>query len=45
MEYNYSLIIPHFNIPKLLRRLLSTVPKREDLQVIIVDDCSTKELD
>lgn len=45
MEYNYTLIIPHYNIPKLLRRLLSTVPHREDLQVIVVDDCSTKELD
>lgn len=40
----YSLIIPHYNIPKLLRRLLSTVPHRQDLQVIVVDDCSTKEL-
>ena len=45
MSYNYTLIIPHYNIPKLLRRLLSTVPKRNDLQVIVVDDCSTKELD
>lgn len=45
MNYNYSLIIPHYNIPKLLRRLLSTVPRRDDMQVIVVDDCSTKELD
>lgn len=45
MEYNYTLIIPHYNIPKLLRRLLSTVPRRDDMQVIVVDDCSTKELD
>lgn len=45
MKYNYTLIIPHYNIPKLLRRLLSTVPHREDLQAIVVDDCSTKELD
>lgn len=45
MEYAYTLIIPHYNIPKLLRRLLSTVPHRDDMQVIVVDDCSTKELD
>lgn len=42
--YTYTLIIPHFNIPNLLRRLLRSVPKRNDLQVIVVDDCSTKEL-
>lgn len=41
----YSLIIPHYNIPHLLRRLLFTVPKREDLQVIVVDDCSTKGIE
>lgn len=45
MDYNYTLIIPHFNIPKLLKRLLQTVPKRRDLQVIVVDDCSTKDLE
>lgn len=42
--YNYSLIIPHYNTPDLLRRLLRTVTKRDDLQVIAVDDCSTKNL-
>lgn len=41
---NYTLIIPHCNIPHLLRRMLRTVPHREDLQVIVVDDCSTREL-
>lgn len=40
MLFNYSLIIPHYNIPDLLERLLSTIPKRKDLQVIVVDDCS-----
>ncbi|MDE6416818.1 MAG: glycosyltransferase [Duncaniella sp.] len=38
----YSLIIPHFNLPDKLRRLLATVPVREDLEVLVVDDCSTK---
>lgn len=41
MKYNYSLIIPHYNIPHLLKRLLKTIPQREDLQIIVVDDCST----
>lgn len=41
----YSLIIPHYNIPGLLRRLLFSIPKRDDLQVIVVDDCSNKALD
>lgn len=38
--YNYSIIVPHYNIPKLLKRLLKSIPIRKDLQVIVVDDCS-----
>ena len=37
---NYSIIIPHYNIPDLLVRCLSSIPVREDVQVIVVDDCS-----
>ena len=40
MNYVYTLIIPHYNIPKLLNRCLKSLPKRDDLQVIIVDDHS-----
>ena len=37
----YSLIIPHFNDPERLERLLRTVPMaRDDVEVIVVDDCS-----
>ncbi len=36
----FSFIIPHFNIPKLLIRCVESIPEREDIQVIIVDDCS-----
>ena len=36
----FSLIIPHKNCPDLLRKLLSTIPQRDDLQIIIVDDNS-----
>lgn len=37
---NYSIIIPHKNIPLLLRRCLDSIPYRKDIQIIIVDDNS-----
>lgn len=37
---NFTVIIPHYNIPELLMRCLRSVPVREDIQVIVVDDCS-----
>lgn len=37
---NYTIIIPHYNIPDLLMRCLKSIPIREDIQVIVVDDCS-----
>lgn len=40
MDINYSIIIPHYNIPDLLMRCLRSIPVREDVQVIVVDDCS-----
>ena len=40
---NYSIIIPHRNIPHLLQRLLSSIPQRNDMEVIIVDDNSNPE--
>lgn len=36
----YSIIIPHYNIPDLLMRCLASIPIREDVQVIVVDDNS-----
>lgn len=36
----FSVIIPHYGIPELLRRCLASIPQREDLQVIVVDDQS-----
>lgn len=38
--YNYSIIIPHYDIPELLGRCLKSIPVREDVQVIVVDDGS-----
>lgn len=39
----YSIIIPHHNIPDLLRRSLSSIPCRIDVQVVVVDYCSNRE--
>lgn len=39
-KITYSIIIPHCNEPKLLNRLLSSIPMRLDIEVIVVDDCS-----
>ncbi|MDR0908076.1 MAG: glycosyltransferase family 2 protein [Rikenellaceae bacterium] len=40
MAYNFSVIIPHKNIPHLLERCLASIPQRDDVQVIVVDDAS-----
>ncbi len=40
MIINYSVIIPHYNIPELLVRCINSIPVRPDVQVIVVDDCS-----
>lgn len=37
---NYSVIIPHKGIPELLVRCLESIPERDDIQVIVVDDNS-----
>lgn len=42
-EINYSIIIPHNNIPDLLRRCLNSIPRRNDIQIIVVDDNSDPE--
>ena len=40
---NYTFIIPHKNIPDLLQRCLNSIPRREDIQIIVVDDNSDPE--
>lgn len=40
-----SIIIPHFNIPHKLVNLLNTIPQREEIEVIVVDDVSTERLE
>ena len=39
---SYSIIIPHYNTPDLLIRCLKSIPQREDIQIIVVDDYSNK---
>lgn len=36
----FTIIIPHYNSPDLLMRCLNSIPVREDIQVIVIDDCS-----
>lgn len=36
----YTIIIPHYGIPLLLKRCLTSIPNRADVQVIVIDDCS-----
>lgn len=40
----FSIIIPHKNIPELLQRCLASIPERDDIQVIIVDDNSDEDI-
>lgn len=41
---NFSIIIPHRNSISLLERCLSSIPSRDDLQIIIVDDYSEERI-
>lgn len=40
MKHYYNIIIPHKNTPKLLKRCLDSIPQRDDLHIIVVDDNS-----
>ncbi len=42
-EISYSIIIPHKNSAKLLQYCLDSIPIRDDVQVIVVDDNSEPE--
>jgi glycosyltransferase involved in cell wall biosynthesis len=41
---NFTVIIPHKNIPVLLERLVKSIPERNDLEIIIVDDNSDSDI-
>lgn len=40
---NYSFIIPHKNCPNLLKRCVDSIPERDDIQIIVVDDNSDED--
>ena len=40
---NYSFIIPHKNSPELLKRCVESIPNRDDIQIIVVDDNSDED--
>lgn len=44
-NYQVSIIVPHYNTPELLLRLIHSIPIRDDIEVLIVDDNSTVSLD
>ena len=40
MKKDYSIIIPHKNCPELLQRCINSIPKDNNIQIIVVDDNS-----
>lgn len=40
MTINFTIIVPHKNTPNLLERLIDSIPVRDDLEIIVVDDHS-----
>lgn len=45
MEKELSIIVPHYNTPKMLDRLLSTIPNNPEIEVLVIDDISDRELE
>lgn len=41
---NYSIIIPHKNTPELLQKCLDSIPERDDVEVIVIDDNSDEHI-
>ena len=44
MLLSFSIIIPHRDCPDLLQRCLDSIPAREDIQIIVVDDNSSPSI-
>lgn len=43
MKKDLSIIIPHYNIFELLRKLLDSIPKKDNIEIIVVDDKSDEK--
>ena len=41
---NYTFIIPHKNTPELLKKCLDSIPSRDDLEIIVVDNNSSPDI-
>lgn len=42
-NYTYSIVIPHYNSADYLKRMLASIPERDDIQIIVVDDGSKEK--
>lgn len=42
--YKITIIIPHRNIPSLLQRCIDSIPHRDDIKIVIVDDNSDSNI-
>lgn len=36
-----TIMVPNYNQASLIKRALDSVPRRKDLELLIIDDCST----
>lgn len=43
MDFVYSITMPHYNSVEMLKRMLNSIPERDDIQIIVVDDFSSQE--
>jgi glycosyltransferase involved in cell wall biosynthesis len=43
-EFIFTVIIPHKNTPELLWRCLNSIPRRDDVQIIVIDDNSNADI-
>jgi glycosyltransferase involved in cell wall biosynthesis len=44
-DVEVTIIIPHYNTPDYLRKLLDSIPQKESIQVVVVDDRSTYKIE
>lgn len=41
--FKYSVVIPHFNSSSLLKEMVKSIPERNDIEIIVVDDNSSAQ--
>ena len=42
-EKKLSIIVPHYNSPDLLDNLIRSIPEKNEIQIIVVDDNSNQK--